>query len=185
MSRQDDDRHPIEHVAKPEQFLDPLVFLLDEHFRQRRLCDRLDELIESLETEVLAEHARGILDFMTTDLPLHMQDEERSLFPLLRHRCLEDDAIDGVLDRLSEEHDLDRDLVDFITADLETIANGHTLANPVRFFVNVREFSATQRRHLAWENSTIIPLAKRRLNASDLVDLGRAMAARRDIAYPG
>ena len=181
---QSEDRHPIEHTDDPAVFLEPLVFLLDEHFRQRRLCDQLDELIESLETEAITEHARAILDFMHTALPLHMQDEERSLFPLLRHRCLAEDGVESVLDRLSEEHDLDRDLVDFIVSDLETLANGSSLANPVRFFVNVREFSVTQRRHLAWENSTIIPLARRRLSEADLVDLGREMAARRGVKYP-
>jgi hypothetical protein len=41
--------------------------------------------------------------------------------------------------------------------------------------------SEFQRRHIAWENGVLLPLAKRRLTAGDIADLGRAMAGRRGV----
>ena len=66
--------------------------------------------------------------------------------------------------------------------DLELIASGHVLPNPIRFLMNAKEFSQTQRRHLSWENRTVLPVAHRRLTAADLAGLGRAMAERRGVA---
>ena len=40
-------------------------------------------------------------------------------------------------------------------------------------------FATLQRRHLAWENGTILPLARQRLSAEDKAELGRRMTARR------
>lgn len=163
----------------PEILSDPLGFILAEHYRQRVLCDRLDAMTEEHEVDPVASHAAELLSFLKQDLALHTADEEQDLFPLLRKRCPEDDGIDSVLSQLSAEHELDQDLVEFMIDDLELLAGGLDLANPVRFLVNAKELATTQRRHLSWENRTVLPIARRRLTNEDLVDLGRAMAARR------
>ena len=168
----------------PEMFRRPLDVILDEHYRQRLVCDRLDQLAAQLEIEAVADRAATILSFLTEDLALHTEDEERDLFPFLRQRCLPEDGIDEVLIQLSDEHDLDKDLVDFIVADMQTIASGHRLANPIRLFMNVSAFTATQRRHLGWENRVVLPLARKRLTDDDLGELGSRMAARRGIVSP-
>lgn len=166
---------------KAEDFRAPLDFILAEHYRHRQLCDKLDELTAEMNSGPVAGLAQELLQFLTQDLQLHLQDEEQDLFPLLRRRCQPEDEIDDILNMLSEEHALDRDLVDFLIEDLKVLANGQHIANSIRFLVNVREFASTQRRHLAWENAMLLPIARRKLEAMDLSDLGRRMAARRGI----
>ena len=42
-------------------------------------------------------------------------------------------------------------------------------------------FRSSERRHLAWENGAILPLARKRLTPEDLRTLGQKMAALRGI----
>lgn len=167
--------------VRSEELQDPIEFIFNEHYRQRQLCDALDVLTSEMETGPVAELASNLIVFLTEDLRLHLEDEERDFFPLLRRRSEPEDGIEEVLDLLSEEHGLDEDLVEFLLEDLRTLASGHQLANPTRFLVNVREFAETQRRHLAWENALLLPVAKRRLDPPDRAELGRRMAARRGL----
>ena len=161
-------------------FLDPLAVIEAEHERQRQICDQLDALTEAMELgPPLVEKAGDLLTFLTQEVDLHTQDEERDLFPLLRQRTQPEDQLDRLLKQLSREHEFDKELVDFIVADLELLACGISIANPTRLVLNVREFSETQRRHLTWENTVLLPLARRRLTPADLTQLGKAMAARR------
>lgn len=169
----------------PATFLDPLAAIEAEHKRQRQICDQLDALTEAMALgPPLVEKAGDLLTFLTRDLDVHTEDEERDLFPLLLARSQSEDQIDRILKQLSREHAFDKDLVDFIVADLELLAQGIAIANPTRLVVNVREFSETQRRHLTWENVVLLPLARRRLRPADMVRLGKAMAARRGLTYP-
>ena len=170
-------------LEKPERadlLAQPLDFIVAEHRRQTELCARLDTLADKLESAPVQAEAAALAQHLRHDLALHTLDEERDLFPLLRQRCLAQDGVAAILDRLEAEHELDQDLVEFLAADLEVLANGHRLANPLRLLTNARAFAETQRRHLAWENSTVIPLARSRLTADDLAVMGRAFAARRD-----
>ena len=116
---------------------------------------------------------------LTGDLPLHTEDEERDLRPALERRCEPEDNLDDVLKQLTKEHELNRDLVSFMVEDLEALADGRTLSNPVRLMMNVKEFSETQRQHVTWEERVLLPLARQRLTAEDLAAIGRNMAARR------
>ena len=165
----------------PGDFLEPVEFILAEHYRQRLLCDGLVKLTETMELGPVTALAASLQSFLDRDLRLHLEDEEQDLFPLLRKRAQPEDNITDILDLLSEEHGLDRDLVDFLLEDLAVLAGGTQIANPIRFLVNVREFAETQRRHLAWENALLLPVARRRLTQVDLASLGRSMAARRGI----
>ena len=58
-------------------------------------------------------------------------------------------------------------------------AAGRQPADAVEFGHAARAFSVFQRRHLAWENGTVLPLARKRLTAADQADMGRRMADRR------
>ena len=168
-------------VPKPKDFLEPIDFILAEHYRQRLLCEGLAKLTEKMELAPVAALATRLQGFLAHDLRLHLEDEEQDLFPLLWQRAQPEDNITNVLELLSEEHGLDEDLVDFLLEDLATLASGNQLANPIRFLVNVREFAETQRRHLAWENALLLPVARRRLTEVDLSGLSRSMAERRGI----
>ena len=179
MSETQDTTILLEGPLPAEAFADPLGLILAAHARQRQLCDQFDALVNEHKIEAVAPLAQQLLDFINGDLARHTEDEERDLFPLLRQRCLPEDGIEHVLDQLSAEHELDQDLVDFMIEDLKLLAEGRILPNPIRFLMNAKEFTVTQRRHLSWENRTVLPLAHRRLTADDLAALGRAMAERR------
>ncbi|MDJ0942377.1 MAG: hemerythrin domain-containing protein [Kiloniellales bacterium] len=165
----------------PNDFLAPIDFILAEHYRQRLLCEGLAKLTESMELAPVAALATRLRTFLDRDLRLHLEDEEKDLFPLLWQRAKPEDNVKDILDLLSDEHGRDEDLVDFLLEDLALLAGGAQLANPIRFLVNVREFAETQRRHLAWENALLLPVARRRLTEVDLAGLARSMAARRGI----
>jgi len=164
----------------PDTFEDPIAFIRDDHARQLRMCNLLDAFTEKLELEPVMPLASALLEYLTGDLPLHTQDEEQDLRPVLEQRCEPGDGLDEVLKQLTKEHELNRDLVSFMIEDLEALADGRTLSNPVRLLMNVKEFSETQRQHVTWEERVLLPLARQRLTPEDLAAIGRNMAKRRE-----
>ena len=67
---------------------------------------------------------------------------------------------------------------------LKTIVDGRTLDYPRRSFNDFRTFAEARRRYVARENGVVLPLAHDRLNAKDLEEMGRNMAARRGTTCP-
>jgi len=168
----------------PEAFRDPLALLRDDYGRQLRLCNLLDAFTEKLEAEPVKPLASALLAYLKDDLPLDGEDKEKDLLPALERRCEADDGLEEIRRQLAREHELNSDLAAFMVDDLEALADGRSLTNPVRLVNNVREFSETQRQHVSWEDRVLLPLARQRLTPEDLAEIGRSMAARRGIAYP-
>lgn len=169
----------------PENLLrEPVEYFYAEHFRQRCLCVALDEVMASPSDPRVPKRAAAILEFLEHELPRHIEDEEQTLFPMLRLRCKAEDRIDQILGLLCEEHERDDVLGAALMAGLRRIAAGTASPSWDAFWRAATAFSETQRRHLAWENAVVLPLVRKRLNVADMVALGRAMAARRGIAYP-
>ena len=166
------------------RFLDPLGFIREEHRRQEELCAVLEGLVDDFTKPSSRDKATGILAYLTEELPLHEQDEEEGLIPLLQARCGDAEA-QGLLSRLRGQHADDRARVATLIADLDALYVEVPLGDPGAFVLNALMLAETWRRHLAWENQVLLPLARDRLNAADLEELGRAMAARRGAAFPG
>jgi iron-sulfur cluster repair protein YtfE (RIC family) len=99
--RRDDGERPV----SPS---DPIEFLLAEHLNHRRMCIALEALAVSKDFD--ASRITAMLDFIRFDLTLHVIDEEEDVFPLLRRRCLPEDEVEAVLDRLGAEHAEDKAL---------------------------------------------------------------------------
>jgi hemerythrin-like domain-containing protein len=156
----------------------PIEFLFSEHDRQRVLCASLERLAGD---PTSAETARLVLDYYEEELPRHVADEEEDLFPLLRARCEPDDAIGTILDLLDAEHATDHEIFHRLVPGLKAIAGGGRADAPIAFSADARAFSILQRRHLAWENGTVLPMARSRLGADDQRSLARRMAARRGV----
>ena len=167
----------------PDQFLRPLDVIRSEHDRQVVVCDRIEKLAIDRQLEPVLEEAEMLLTYLTKDLPLHCKDEEDDLFGMLRRRCRPGDTIDGILAELDRDHATERFLACSIVVDLKPIV-GRTLDDPWRFFDDLRIFAEGQRRHVAWENRAVLPLALKRLCPEDLEEMGRNMTARRGIPYP-
>jgi hemerythrin-like domain-containing protein len=176
---------PLELDPIPENLLgEPVEYIYADHFRQRCVCVALDEMMAHPDDPAISTWAGALLSYIEGDLPLHIADEEQSLFPLLRRRCKPEDRIDQVLGLLSEEHERDEALAAHLVAGLKRVAAGVASPSWDAFWRVATAFSETQRRHLSWENTVVLPLARKRLNVADMVTLGREMAARRSAVSP-
>ena len=174
-------REGVSLTATPEQetFAEPLDALLAEHFRQRSMCDCLERLAEDLAAPRAIDLARTILTYLREQLPLHILDEERDLFQLLKDRTLAAEAIEDAFAQLRKEHQEDERVAALVTSGLEKLAAGGRPEDVDEFAAAARAFAEAQRRHVAYENSSILPLARNRLTRKDLSRLSRRMAARR------
>ncbi|MGI9411038.1 MAG: hemerythrin domain-containing protein [Hyphomicrobiaceae bacterium] len=157
----------------------PLDYILADHLRQRVLCILCEQLADSqnLDTGI----AKEVVTYLKTDMVVHVIDEEQDLFPLIRRRAQEEDDIEEALGQLSGEHATEEDLAAAITEGLESALGnpGEVLSDGLR--QELKDFAQNERRHLALENATVMPLAKVRLTERDLKDLSARMAARRGI----
>ncbi len=162
-------------------FAEPLDAILAEHFRQRAMCDLLDRLARSISAAPSAAVAGVLLGYLREQLPLHALDE-RDLFKLLRDRALAADVIEHAFVQLRREHAEEKRTCSVVIAGLERMAMGRKPENPQAFLNAARTFAEAQRRHVAYENNSILPLARSRLTPKDLSRLGRRMAARRKLS---
>jgi hemerythrin-like domain-containing protein len=179
-------RSQIEVVeAIPENlFREPIDYLLADHYRQRIICKHLDRIALAPGTDEVAGLALAVAEYLERDLPLHIADEELDLFPRLRARCGPENRIEGTLTHLTEEHARDREPRRQLSAGLRRLAEGGTSTSEVALPKAASSFAEAQLVHLALEERSVLPLARKRLLPDDLAELGRAMAARRGAAYP-
>ena len=185
MTNAEDSGNLLRFKPAPEDFLKPLDLIEAEHARQHRIRDSFEQGGDDIDLGDLTASAGDLLRFLTVDLALHHADEEEDFFPLLVSRAQKEDDLERRLSQLAKEHELDEDLIGFVCADLEKLAGGLGLANPTRFMTNLGELFESQRRHLENESQVILPLARQRLSTEDQLTLGRSMARRRGIAFPG
>ena len=165
--------------AQEIDFADPIEFMLADHDHQQAQFALLEHLADNLDAKDARANAGGILEYLETKLPLHVLDEECDFFPLLRRRAQPDDEFEVLLRLLQDEHAVNKEYYRNVLGPLREIAAGKKPADPRAFSHWARAFSIFERRHMAWENGTIIPLARKILTPEDLCELGRDMAARR------
>ena len=166
-------------LLPPSLLNDPLDYIASDHLRQRVLCLLCDRIADAAWVD--AALVEEVLTYLTGEMAIHVIDEEEDLFPLLRKRALEDDEIENVLGHLSAEHAKDEKLAEQIIAGLKLVLKHPSKGVPQRVAEALHQFARSQRRHLALENATIIPLAKVRLTKQDLRELAIRMAARRGV----
>jgi hemerythrin-like domain-containing protein len=157
---------------------EPLNYIFADHFRQRVVCGLIEELADGDALDVAK--ATEVAAYIGNDLAVHVVDEEDDLFPLLRRRCEPEDDIDAVLGKLDAERTADeqsaRDLADALKHMIEI---GAAPRRDPALREKMLTFARSQRRHLMVENNIVLPIARVRLDAQDLANLARRMAARR------
>ncbi|MGG5811148.1 hemerythrin domain-containing protein [Falsiroseomonas sp. CW058] len=154
---------------------DPVAFLSAEHGRQMALLSHLERLVRAPAARGARVMAQALLRWLGDELPLHIADEECSLYPRLR-------ALDqgGTLDRLSADHRRDARLAATTMGALRRMAAGEEAGQ--RELDAAVEFARLHRRHLELEEATIMPLARDGLSAETKASLAREMATRRGLA---
>ncbi|MGB8274277.1 MAG: hemerythrin domain-containing protein [Alphaproteobacteria bacterium] len=168
----------------PDNLLrEPIDFLYAEHYRQLVVCDLIDDLALAGNRSKDSHTAGAVLDYLEHDLCHHIADEEEDLFPALR-RLDPNEGIAAVLDLLSQEHAAEqiRGSAVIGALRLSPALEGASMDSSEAQILFA--FAEGQRRHLAWENGIVLPLARRMLSREDLQRIGRRMARRRRIDYP-
>lgn len=170
----------------PDNLLrEPLEFLGADHIRQRKVCSALDTLFPDGNGGCDEEISRTIRAYLTVDLPLHISDEEVDLFPSLRAAGRTEDNIASLIDGLTRDHATELSIAGTIATVLgqtgQPPAENDNGLSASRLFA---AFTECVRRHLAIEEQTLLPLARKRLSHADLARIGRGMAQRRNIDYP-
>lgn len=176
---------PLDH-----SFDEPLGLLADCH---RRIEHFLDVLVRIERTAAgrgvtpdeweQVEHA---LAYFESAGPRHTEDEEQSLFPRLRasvnpevHRAL------GALGRLERDHELVDSHHKMINILCRRWLDHDRLSDEDARELRDRlgDLQAIYREHIAIEDKELFPIAARLLSSRQIEEIGREMAARRDVAY--
>ncbi|MDD2720873.1 MAG: hemerythrin domain-containing protein [Gallionella sp.] len=161
----------------------PLEMLRACHGKILRQCDTLQKLADHLlshgcDTQA-QQAAQGILRYFDTAGKLHHQDEEQDLFPSLRASAgSEKQRVDELLARLLSEHVEMLAAWDDLQPVLALLADGQ-LAKLRKD--TMERFVVSHTRHVALENTELLPLAARLLDSRRLEAMGRNMAGRRGI----
>lgn len=162
-------------------FDSPLDMLHACHERIMDQCATLQKLLSHLPMhgcDIQAQQAaQAIMRYFDTAGKFHHQDEELDLFPLLRS-CSNDEA-NELTHRLQDEHLYLDELWLRLRAQLQEIAEGK-LASLERTLI--ADFSLAYGRHIMLENTKLLPLSARLLNAQQLHTIGKNMAQRRGVA---
>ena len=158
----------------------PLDMIAHAHAVQVQMCDAMERIADGLPDDVDRRLCAQVASCLQFDLPLHHHDEETGTLP--------DSQAAGagwttglieILDRLAAEHSSDTDFASEIAESLELLGQGSRSANPDMLGYMLRGFFERYRRHVHWENTLVMPLARIRLNAADLEALAARMESNR------
>lgn len=165
-----------EKSAQSELTLDDPVSVFElEHVWKRELCDALELIADGLPHTTNASLCRVAISVLTTALPQHSALEEQHLFPLLRCKSAMGLDFERVLRELEQEHASDDPFAHEIVEELEELAQGKTPRNSEMLGYMLRGFFVPLRRHVGWEDVTILPLARRVLSAEDKARLAAVL----------
>jgi hemerythrin-like domain-containing protein len=159
-------------------FDDPIGLLRTCHEKMLAHCERLAALLDSESLDADArEAARGISRYFSQSAPLHQRDEEQDLFPRINRQSLK---IAELVYTLKKEHDTLDALWARIAPVLKSLPDDGFNAG---FRQTAAEFCMLCSRHIARENSELLPLASNSLSRQTLLEIGEAMAKRRGVKH--
>ena len=158
----------------------PLDFILEDHSQQNDWCDSLETIADSLPVNIDYDLVEGCLAFLEGPLEAHLKDEDYGLLPLLKKRVLPEDNLDLLFKEIEQEHQMIEGATIEVKEHLEALLRNVKDVDSNAFGYLLRSFFEAHRRHIAWENLVMIPLARRRLTQGDLDELKRIMLKHRD-----
>lgn len=112
--------------------------------------------------------APGIATYLSHDFPTLIAEEEEGILPRLRPRLLIGDNLDDIIAALSREHREDSQYAVELAGRCAAFACDKGDDWP-ELCTALAVFAERQRRHLAWEDATILPIARERLSNEDLL----------------
>lgn len=137
---------------------DPIAALRKAHADQLLLCDRLEEIADSLPDAInrqkcmyaaraLGPMVRGVHRF-----------EEDVVFPMVAERLKNHEQIEPTLNRLRFEHCEDECFAEELTEALQQLGSGDPDINIEAIGYMLRGFFEAMRRHIAFENEMLLPM---------------------------
>ncbi len=115
--------------------------------------------------------------YLSRDFLALVSEEEEGLLRYLERRLLLGDDLDDMIRQLSDEHRQDRQEARQLAASCREFASG-TDADWSDLCDALAGFAERQRRHLVWEDATILPVARERLTGDDLSAWAKEMERR-------
>ena len=172
--------------AAPAAGLDEPFELLDAcHERVKRSLALLLKLIAHAEQHgpdaQAAEAARDVLRYFSLAAPLHHEDEERHLLPLLY--ASERAELVEAAEQMAADHRTFRALWAELAIGLQTLADGQ-LPDLPRLRREAESFAALHASHLALEDKLVFPAAASLAEPATRQAMSEDMAARRGVNLP-
>jgi iron-sulfur cluster repair protein YtfE (RIC family) len=170
-------------LGKPAPAGDAVDLLLECHARIRAFLDLARRIADAIEADdaTLSDAAARVHRYFTEALPLHAEDEERSILPRLRGL---DAQIDAELLEMSREHSEHAGPLGALVDACRALA-----ADPGRHAEVAPAIAAAARaleehfvRHLRREEDVIFPAVRRLLDAAADAAIVREIRARRAAA---
>ncbi|MCG2586413.1 pyridoxamine 5'-phosphate oxidase [Massilia sp. TS11] len=168
-------------------FDEPLAVLKHCHDRIRKQMQTLERLLAHLPAHGAdadaQKAAQAVLNYFDKGAPLHHEDEEQNLIPMLLATANGEDAetLARLVPALIEDHSTMFAIWQDLHEQLKAIAEGSaTFLNPA----DVRRFAETYARHMEVEETQVTPMARRLFSPAQLKALGEAMQQRRGIGAP-
>ena len=162
----------------------PLDMLSACHARIEKQCATLRRLVRHLDERGVDQDARqaaaNVMRYFDTAGRDHHADEELDLFPALLESMAGSDPVclRDITQTLTHDHrELDA-VWQALRPQLERVALGEASALDT---AAVDEFAVRHTRHIAREESELLPMAKRLLSEEQLQEIGKAMRARRGV----
>jgi hemerythrin-like domain-containing protein len=173
---------------KPESdFNNPLGMLSDCHRRIERFLQILVTVAEQRRGQELSADEREALQtalrYFQIGAPKHTGDEEESLFPRLR--AGKDDTVTTLLEKLERDH-LEADQLHKEVDELgQRWLQDGTLAKEVsaKMIAALQQLMSIYQQHINLEDNRLIPAAAKILTPEEIREIGREMAARRDVKF--
>jgi hemerythrin-like domain-containing protein len=157
------------------------------HVRLQHRCALLERLAEYVREHGSDDGARAtaahVMRMFDQDCPLHHEDEEEDLFPLLGAATppAESARLAALVAVLLAQHREMHAAYDAIRSQLETVADGRLgTIDPAL----VDRLHTLIVHHVETEETELIPFARAHLGPAEIEQFGRAMAARRNAPYP-
>lgn len=160
---------------------DALQLMLDCHERTRRISKLAQELGESRDTShaELTESATRLLRYFTLDLPLHVDDEDHNLTPMLLETGVPRPLVRRMWE-MGRQHEAIEEQVQTLVplwAELRDMPERHgPLAGPLA--EDGRRLAQQIEEHLALEEEFLFPAARERLSRKHLDRLAAELRRR-------
>ncbi len=138
-----------------------------EHLAERSLCDVLELIADDLLGPLDLTLTRRSVTGLRRCVKRHRILEEGYFYPVLTNRLRRGELDADLLEQIRGEHASDQSLA-YDTADqLERALARGRAENPEMLGYMLHGFFECRRRHIAWEDAVVLPLAKSRFSPED------------------